>query len=302
MRDKVKFVSNFAILGIIFIVGFIIYCFYAKYYFNDFIKAQVNPKGTSFYRDNKVKATRERSYCIENSDYNDAIFYKTVNVEPNTLYKVTCLVKTENVSGKDNDNSGACINIIGTGEQSRVINGSTDWQEISLKFDSKNSNSLDIGFRLGGVGGECIGKAWFADMKIEKGEKDEDNDWDIACFIIDNINVTLNGKAYNVSMTQEDKTLIKDNLDRFEKTCESFSNDQMKITTHLFDLNSTITNLSYDETNGYYVAPENVKDILDPYLEEEEYDHIFVAIRMGDKNKNIEIPINDWIGLRRNGF
>ncbi|MBR3153176.1 MAG: hypothetical protein IKF52_06240 [Clostridia bacterium] len=303
MRNKIKLASNFVILGIIFIFGFLIYCFYAKYYFNDFIKAQVNPKGTSFYRDNKVKATRERSYCIENSDYNDAVFYKTVDVEPNTFYKVSCFVKTENVQGIDNKKSGACINILGTSEQSETISGSTDWQEISLKIDSKDKDSLDIGFRLGGIGGECIGKAWFSDMKIEKGEKDEEeNDWDVVCFIIDNINATLNGKVYNISMTQEDKTLIKDNLDRFERTCESFSNDQMKINTHLFDLNQTITSLSYDETNGYYISPEDVRDIITPYLEQEEYDHIFIATRMGDKNQKVEIPINDWIGLRWNGF
>ena len=56
------------------------------------------------------------------------------------------------------------------------------------------------------------------------------------------------------------------------------------------------------KTNGYYISPEDVRDIITPYLEQEEYDHIFIATRMGDKNQKVEIPINDWIGLRWNGF
>ena len=55
---------------------------------------------------------------------------------------------------------------------------------------------------------------------------------------------------------------------------------------------------------GAFTAIVNslVEDIITPYLDKKEYDYIFVAVRLGDLDKNIEIPIYDWIGLRRNGF
>ena len=306
MRNGTKVVSNFLVFGVIAVFFVIVYMFYAKYYFNDFIKAQVNSNGTSFYRDNKVRYSKERSYCIENSQPNDAVFYKSVSVEENTPYRVTCMVKTENVEVEadseggeavSNDNFGACISMIGTGEQSRTVSGTENWQELVFYFNSKDSNSVDIGFRLGGVNGNCTGKAWFSDIRLEKGISDDDNNWNVACFIINNIDVTLGGKRYNVSMTEEDKTLIKENLERFGTTCEEFSGGEMTVTSKVFDLDVSLREISYDEKNGYFISPENVRDIISRFLEENEYDHIFVAIRMGDVNQNVEIPVNDWIGL-----
>ena len=52
---------------------------------------------SKFLRDNDVKYSKHDSYKIESPDYNDAVFYKEVEVKPNTPYKVTCMVKTENV-------------------------------------------------------------------------------------------------------------------------------------------------------------------------------------------------------------
>lgn len=55
--------------------------------------------------------------------------------------------------------------------------------------------------------------------------------------------------------------------------------------------------MSYDEENGYYVSPYDIKDVLDKYIKEGKYDHIFIAFRTGDINSKEEIPVNDWIGL-----
>ena len=67
------------------------------------------------------------SYKIENRDYNDAMFYKTINVEQNTPYRVTCMVKTENVEtleGKYTGGAQICINE--TTECTEAIIGSKD--------------------------------------------------------------------------------------------------------------------------------------------------------------------------------
>ena len=57
----------------------------------------------------------------------------------------------ENVKSEtDNSAIGAQISIIGTTEKSTSITGTNDWQELEFLFDSKNRDTLEIGFRLGG--------------------------------------------------------------------------------------------------------------------------------------------------------
>ncbi len=296
MKKVSKIISSLIFIGIIIGLFLFVYIFYSKYYFNDYIKAQENMDGTSFYRDSKVKFSKNRSYCIENTDFNDSVFYKKVEVEPNTPYRVTCMVKTENIESEEN-NAGACISLINKGEQSEILTGNNDWTKLSFNFNSKQNEELEIGFRLGGNNGDCKGKAWFSDIKLEKGNLDEDNNWNVVCFIIDNIDVNINDKEYDFSMTYEDKQLIKDNLERFAVTCKDFSNGNMTVSTNLIEISDPVSKISYDEENGFYFAAEDVKDVIAPYVSKEEYDHIFIAIRMGDANKNSEIPVNDWIGL-----
>lgn len=298
----------FDILGkivfILIVVGilYVTYYFYSKYYFADFTKAQVELSGTDFYREDK-------NFCIENTEYNDSVFYKKLDVEPNTGYKVSCKIKTENVTGKDAENNeelnadeslrkniGACISIIDTEEQSNVVTGNTDFKEVELIFNSKNREEVNIAFRLGSIYGEAIGKATFSDIKVEKTDV-KDNKWNIACFMLDDIDATLNGKRYKVSMTEEDKYIIKQNLERFKTTMEDFSEGKMDIETECIEIENPLKTLSYSKENYYYIEPEDVFDLIDNYIENGEYDHIFIATRMGDVRTGVEIPVNEWIGL-----
>jgi hypothetical protein len=48
-----------------------------------------------------VKYSKSSSYKIENKEYNDAMFSMHVEVTPNTPYRVTCMVKTENVENEE---------------------------------------------------------------------------------------------------------------------------------------------------------------------------------------------------------
>ncbi len=106
---------------------------YKVYYFNDFTKAEQTLGITKFTRDNKIKYSDNYSYKIESDQFNDAIFYKTINVKKNTPYKLTCMVKTkdvENVSKKNN--GGAHISIVNSVEASKYISGTEDWQKQNL--------------------------------------------------------------------------------------------------------------------------------------------------------------------------
>ena len=286
------------ILGILYAT----YYFYSKYYFDDFIKAQVEVSGTDFYREDK-------NFCIENIEYNDSVFYKKLEVEPNTGYRVSCKIKTENVSGRDSESNkelndeeslkqqiGACISIIDTEEQSDVIVGNSDFKEVELIFNSKNRQEVNIAFRLGSIYGDAKGKATFSDIKVEKTDV-KDNKWNIVCFMINDIDATLNGKRYKVSMTEEDKYIIKQNLERFKTTMEDFSEGKMDIDTECIEIDKPLKTLSYSEENYYYIEPDDVYDLIDSYVSKGEYDHIFIATRMGDVKTGVEIPVNEWIGL-----
>ncbi len=285
------------IFSLIILIGLItaLVYIYNKYYFNDFIKANENKGETSYYRDGSQKYNGKKSYCIENKDYNDALFFKKINVKKDTPYRITCMVKTENVESDKPETSGACISIMGTADQTIPMQGTTEWQKVTLLVDSKDQDTLDVSFRLGGYDGYSKGKAWFSDIHIEEGVKDETSDWNVVCFLIDNIDVNVEGKQYTYSLTQEDKDLLKDNLKRFANTVESFSNNAMTITYKTIEIKEPLTSLSYDQENFYYVAAKDVKPLIDDYVQKNEYDHIFVGIRMGDTSDSI--PVNEWIGL-----
>ena len=92
-----------------------------------------------------------KSYKVENKEYNDAMFFKTIEVKPNTPYKVKCMVKTENVLNKEDKYiGGAQIAIRDSVECSESVTGTNDWTELTFIFNSKNRTTVDVGFRLGG--------------------------------------------------------------------------------------------------------------------------------------------------------
>jgi hypothetical protein len=255
---------------------------------------------SKFTRDKKVKYSDDNSYKIESKDYNDALFYKEVKVKPNTPYRVKCMIKTENVErAVEKSNSGAQIGIKGSVETSESIIGTSEWSELEFMFNSKGRETVEIGFRLGGNKGDVKGTAWFSDFILEEGYREESNDWNMACFIFKNINVEVNDggetKNLKLSMSQNDVYNMKDIIERFENSCRALSNSQMTAKCDIYEIDEPISNISYSEEFGYYIDPVDVKDQLESYLENKNYAHIFVVVRLGDLDKNIEIPIYDWI-------
>ena len=76
----------------------------------------------------------------------------------------------------------------------------------------------------------------------------------------------------------------------------------MTVTYKVVVVDEPITSISYTDEYGYYVAATDVKDILERYISNgsEEYDHIFVAYKLGEDLHEERIRTGDWIGLRRN--
>lgn len=237
---------------------------------------------------------------MQSDEYNDAMFYKTVNVEKNTSYKVSCMVKTENViPEKEISASGAQICLADTVYASKSITGTSDWQRLEFIFNSRNKETVDIAFRLGGNGENCKGTAWFSDFKLEKGIAKTDTNWNMVCFIFKNVDVVINQEGteqrLKFSMSNDDIEIMKDNMQRLKSACKEISGNKMSIDYKIIEIDEPITSVSYDNDHGYYVDPVDVKDIIGKYIGLDEYDHIFIAVRLGDMTK--EIPVYDWIGL-----
>lgn len=190
----------------------------------------------------------------------------------------------------------------GYNEETEGITGTTDWQKVEFLFNSKDREEIKIGFRLGGNQDDSKGTAWFSDFSLEEGSLNNSKTWNFACFIFKNVDVEIEGKQEKISMSLNDIDVINRDIERFGKACKELSNNNMEVSYDIYEIDIPISSVTYSETYGYYIDPKDVKDIIKEYLNKKEYDHIFACAKLGDKNKGIEIPVNDWIGLRRNGF
>lgn len=283
---------------IILIMLFIAFTFYKNNNFNEFIKSEMDLNTSEFKRDSEIKYSKSNSYKIISNTANDATFYKKVKVQKNTPYKVKAMVKTENIK-PENDISGVGvqISIIGTTEKSVAITGTQDWQEIEMIFNSKDREEVDIGFRLGGYLGKCTGTAWFSDFSLEEGKSTESKNWKFACFIFENTDVVVDGKNIDISMTDNDISDIRDTIGRFEKTVGEMSQNKMTANCDTYRVSEPISKLTYDEEFGYFVASEDIENSIKDIVMQNDYDHIFAIIRLGNEEYKNDIQINDWIGL-----
>ena len=298
-----KKIGNIISWIIILIILVLAFNFYKSNNFNEFIRSELELHTSEFRRDSEIKYSKADSYRIISNTANDATFYKKVKVEKNTPYKVTCMVKIENVV-PENDLSGvgAQISVIGTTEKSVAITGTQDWQKIEMIFNSKDREEVDIGFRLGGYLGKCTGTAWFSDFTLEEGTSNESNNWNFACFIFENTDVVVDGKKVKISMTDNDISDIRDTIKRFKTTVNELSQNKMTANCDVYRVQEPITKLSYDEEFGYFVAAEDVENSIKDVVKQNDYDHIFVIIRLGNEKYRDDIQINDWIGLRFYGL
>lgn len=95
---------------------------------------------------------------------NDIRLCRTINVEANSYYKLTCEIKTQDIS----NGAGANISIVGSLATSDGIFGSNDWQTVELiGKTAKKQNELTVCVRIGGYGALSSGEAWFKNFTVE---------------------------------------------------------------------------------------------------------------------------------------
>lgn len=280
-NKKTSKISYFLSLAILLVVLYFAYQYYQKNNFNDFVRSETNLYTSQFTRDKEVQYNNKTSYKIETLQYNDAMFYKKVQVKKNQPYKVTCMVKTNQVETKENQSGvGAQISIEGSTERSIAISGTQDWQKIEMIFNSKNREEVNIGFRLGGYLGEAKGEVWFADFTIEEGLEEQNNNWKFACFIFKTTDVTINQKQIKLAVTQNDIKDINNTINLFKSACSNMSNGKMTANCDIYEIDTPLSSLSYDTEFGYFVSAEDIEDQIRDTIASHNYDHIFAIVRL----------------------
>lgn len=289
-KKRVKNIISTIVSIIILVIAFSVF---SNYDFNYYTKGITETGKTSFTRDSKTtNDDNGKSYKIENKEYNDAMFYKKIEVKENKPYRVTCMIKTENVEQEDNNAlSGAQIILKGTEEHSKVISQTNDWTKVEFCFNSKNNTEVEIGFRLGGNGIKAKGTAWFDDIKLEIASEINDSNWNFLCCIVDTIDVNIDGKKVTENLSSLDKTEIKSCMSKFQTTATNLSKGKMQVTYDIVETTTPVTTLSYDEDSKYYISEKDVYNQIESQYETKEYDHVFVCFRLPDEY------VGNWVGL-----
>ena len=105
---------------------------------------------------------------INNIGKNDARFAQVVPVEPNTLYRLSGYIRAEGVEG----GHGANLSIEGVYAFSpKIYDSHGEWVHIEYYGETgPDQEYVTVFARLGGYSGESTGRAWFADLSLEKAD------------------------------------------------------------------------------------------------------------------------------------
>ncbi|MBU1026464.1 MAG: hypothetical protein KKA31_01915, partial [Candidatus Margulisbacteria bacterium] len=114
----------------------------------------------------KVKYQGNYSARIEHDGLADSRFVQEVEVEPDTFYKLSGWVRTENVG---RDVRGAYLEIQGTGLRTEVLSGTTGWQKIEVSGKTNaDQEVVKILCRLGDYGAPNSGIVYFDGIELKK--------------------------------------------------------------------------------------------------------------------------------------
>lgn len=227
-KGKIALIFNIALVIIAIIIIYQVWHIYRINDFGNFDKAEYTIGLSNFSRDDKVKYSDKYSYKIESNEFNDALIYRNIEVNENSVYRVTAMVKYENVQNEKSESEGGVnIGIMDTTEKSNSLVGNGDWQLLTFQFDSKNRKNVDIAFRLGSYDDNSKGTVWFSDFKIEKGNKDSNNNWNFICLIMKNLEVNIENKGVTtkakLKLESSEISLIDKNMKRFQTSMKEMS-------------------------------------------------------------------------------
>lgn len=108
---------------------------------------------------------REGEAClrIQNPAGDDSFLRQTVTVKPQTRYRLSGVIKTDDVITKS---TGATIALEGGFEKTESVTGRKSWKRVEFEFETGPLNQIKVGPRLGHNSSPATGTAWFDDLSL----------------------------------------------------------------------------------------------------------------------------------------
>ena len=104
---------------------------------------------------------------IVNANLNDARYVTLVNVEPESMYRVSGYILVKGMEDVGNGANFALESIYSASES--VFDTDGQWQYVEWYGETdSNQAQIELGVRVGGFGAESKGTAYFDDIKVEK--------------------------------------------------------------------------------------------------------------------------------------
>jgi putative membrane-bound dehydrogenase-like protein len=111
-----------------------------------------------------IAHTGKNSVRLHSDTGADTSWHVEVKVTPNTEYRLSGWIKTENVQ-RIGDAQGALLNVHETDFKTRAIIGTNDWTQVQVDFNSGPLSSVSINCLFGGWG-HARGTAWYDDIEL----------------------------------------------------------------------------------------------------------------------------------------
>jgi len=102
--------------------------------------------------------------AVVNADPNDARFAQTISVEPDSLYRFSCMVKVEDCGAEGHGATLSFENCFSYSESVKDTNG--EWEELEVYARTgKKQDEVTLFARVGGYGMLGKGRAWFDNIE-----------------------------------------------------------------------------------------------------------------------------------------
>jgi len=115
-----------------------------------------------------------RCATIVNNVENDSRYIQTINAQPNTIYKLSCYIKGENISDTGN---GAVLSVEGQVSATTPLRNTNDlWEYTEMYVKTGDGiSSFNVTVGVGGYGAVSTGKASFDEVIVKEVDTIPDN-------------------------------------------------------------------------------------------------------------------------------
>lgn len=247
-------------------------------------------------------------FIIENTDYTHGYFHINIPVEPDTAYRISVMISTENYkAAPDAANPGALLSVsradaslpnIKTLEASPRVRQTEEnrhgWQKYTRDFNSGEHSAVDLYLRSGSPDSFSTGTVRFKDIKLEKGIPT--THWNILALNFTKIDAVVDdfrgspNHRFKSATTDAYLGQVQEHIKRLPKYLNEMTGGMITAEVDMYTIKKPIASLSprTNETD-YRINPEDIADTLNLYMPKKEYHQIIITLPAKD--------IGDWTGL-----